>query len=573
MSEITIDDRQLLKSILESYERQTQGPLSSTSQERLNNTPSIPSTQSLVPFLLPPPTASDTVIHVNRQSVCTFKIEPPNPSPYVAIRLTSVPVSVMERLFGYEFGISVEQLDGDDDDDNENNDNDNDDNDNKDDNEENDGSKNPSNNNAEDNKLEFESVPASSSPPVSSNPPLIIEEVLPLTLHTPSFDPTSSDSDVNLSPETNPFQAVIKLNHDATIHKSFKIKVTLDNSRSVFRPRRLVFQCAFFDGDVYKGAVDAAAESEASLKDDGGSPTPTPSSQFLDSMPAKVIGGLLIGGASGGGIGALAGGMVVVGGLKVLENMKSKESDLNDVDSAPSPTPTIDEQVAPEASVPSSDSALVSSLSTEIINLQTDLSNFEEERRRWEVDKATLRKAANEATSRLASLKKNIANERKLGHRREEELVRSVVELEGTVRKLKREKKVLVAEVRRAADERERVTFELRSELEEKNINLRVAERRIRKLSGEEEKEKNESSRGGTANKVDTQLAQLRTKLKSLQERKVRGEGVEGGGVDVLIREVSSAIRLLEQHKTILEGSVKDSTKRKSPASSLNFKN
>jgi hypothetical protein len=252
-------------------------------------------------------------------------------------------------------------------------------------------------------------------------------EVLPLTLHSPSFDPSSSD-DANISPETNPFQAVIKLNKAVD---KLKIKVTLDNSKSVFRPRRLVFQCAFFDDDVYEGAVATAASAAASQPAEEG-PSSTFPTKFLDSLPAKVIGGLLIGGAASGGIGALAGGMVVVGGLKGIEYMKGKDEGVPDA-----ATPPSSKQIAnpPGPSPPPPSSELVDSLSSEISNLQTDLSRFEEERRRWEAEKATLSKAANEATAMLSTLKRSIASERKLVHRREEELVRSVVELEGTVRR------------------------------------------------------------------------------------------------------------------------------------------
>ena len=173
-----------------------------------------------------------------------------------------------------------------------------------------------------------------------------------------------------------------------------------------------------------------------------------------------------------------------------------------------------------------------------------------------------LLESANASAKKFKSLKKAVLNERDLGRRREEELIRSVVELEGTVRKMKREKKVLVQEVRRVGDERDRIVFEVKSELEEKNLNLRVAERRIRKLSGEEE---GGGRKAAAMAKVDAQLEQLRAKLRTLRERKDREEGVEGGGVDVLINEVSDAITLLEQHKTIVEGGGKK-------ASALNFK-
>jgi hypothetical protein len=346
-------------------------------------------------------------------------------------------------------------------------------------------------------------------------------EVLPLTLHSPhfiSFDPNSSD-DANISPETNPFQAVVKLNKDVD---NMKIKVTLDNSKSVFRPRRLVFQCAFFNDDIYDGAIAAATSAAASQSVDEAPSSSTPT-KFLDSLPAKVIGGLLIGGAASGGIGALAGGMVVVGGLKGIEYMKGKDE--NDVKDKDDKGPrTVDSQPTPSsASMTPPSPELVDSLSSEISNLQTDLSRFEEERRGWEVEKVSLRQAASEAVTKLSSLRKSIAIERKLGHRREEELVRSVVELEGTVRRLKREKKLLVTEVRRVTDEKERVLFELRSEIDEKNINLRVAERRIRKLSGEEESDSKKSAEKAEATaKVNAQLTQLRSKLKTLHDRKAR---------------------------------------------------
>jgi hypothetical protein len=136
---------------------------------------------------------------------------------------------------------------------------------------------------------------------------------------------------------------------------------------------------------------------------------------------------------------------------------------------------------------------------------------------------------------------------------------------------MKREKRILVTEVRRVTDEKERISFELRSEIDEKNINLRVAERRIRKLSGEGEGDnKMDAGKNVEAKaKVNAQLMQLRSKLKTLLDRKARGEGVEGGGVDVLIKEVSSAIRLLEQHKVIIEGGQATPPAR---ASALNFK-
>ncbi|GMH76333.1 hypothetical protein TL16_g07041 [Triparma laevis f. inornata] len=329
------------------------------------------------------------------------------------------------------------------------------------------------------------------------------------------------------------------------------IKIVIDNSKSVFRPRRLTFQYAFFSKKIRDTAVGAAGEMRQKemeertkqwqgVKENGG-------------LGLKILGGLVVGGVvTGGGIGALAGGMVVVGGMKAVEKMKAGGGGGGEEEE-------LEKEREKEMEEREEREEKINQLE-ERLSQQTKLKEVEKEE--WEEQRVillggmeNLKLQLKKSKEECVELESKFREERSKGEARERELVGSVVELEGVVRRLKREKKVLIVEVKKLQAEKSKVELELGVELDQAKMNYRAAKGEVRRLVGggrggggggdgdggevEDEGEKEEKE------KLNAQLQTLKSKRAQLLG--VKAKQPSNVTLDGLIGDIENAISDLER--------------------------
>ena len=372
------------------------------------------------------------------------------------------------------------------------------------------------------------------------------EEIFPPTYHSPKFS-KGEEGDLG---ELSPFQAMIDLptssdNWASPVAKDAPpttIKIVIDNTKSLFRPRRLTFQYAFFSKKIRDTAVGAAGDMRQRELEEK-----TKQYQQLKESGAlgmKILGGLVVGGVvTGGGIGALAGGMVVVGGWKAVEKIKEG------IDKAGDEADFEQEEKAREDAVREGKmKELEERLSEQTKLQQLEKGDWEEQRNMLLSSLSNLKLQLLHSESSCSELRKNLDSERLKSDQRERELIVSVVELEGHVRKLKRDKKVLVVEVRKLQSENERVKVEMEAELEQAKMNYRAAKAEVRKRSGGGD-EGGEREREGEEGEIRAKLRTLKLKREQLIGVKAKQQGnVQGNvGLDGLIRDIEKAILDLER--------------------------
>mmetsp|Transcript_11843 Transcript_11843/g.23963 ORF Transcript_11843/g.23963 Transcript_11843/m.23963 type:complete len:525 (+) Transcript_11843:36-1610(+) len=520
------DDRRLLDEILSEYDpdfskRESAAPISKSKSQTSAPAPRTPAPSLSPPvspegfprqekptdrsravdFLLPPPDPDrDHTIHVNRQSVCEFDILVPlalKLPEVFSCRLTSLPGSSAEALLGYGFHVSVNHVQGSD--------------------------------------ADF------SGDGVTSADMAVEEELMHPVFHAPRFGGGGGSETDEPKAELYPFQAVIDLpltsaNWASPAKKGAApttIRVYIDNSKSLFRPRRLLFQYAFCTTKIKETALEAArdirsrevgARNEKNFK--------------IIKEGAKVLGGLVIGGVvSGAGIGALAGGAVVVGGMKAMEKLSTttiknkmdgsggeadKEGEEGDVvEEIEEKLEEKEEELDDEADADKIEE-LNNRLSEQALASENDKKSWEKEREMLVAKEEEAMKQAQGLASRTEELQDQLESERKSAAQREDDLLQSVVELEGIVKRLKKEKKVLVNAVRQKQLEQQQLALSLKAEMHEKRLAV-----------------------GGA--REEEYLSQLKERRKQLETQ----AGGAGKNEDVasLIKELSAAIESLERRR------------------------
>ena len=294
-----------------------------------------------------------------------------------------------------------------------------------------------------------------------------------------SFKVDDGDDGGDDDDEVRPIQLAVKLPQAAG-----EVLVEVSNG-NVFRPRRCIIQHAFVESEV----VDAAnVAAEDTLSSTGGADKvaksnrmrPVPfdlSDRHQVGTAGTILSSILIGGGvvATGGVGIIAGGVLTMalggGGMvikdKIVERIKRKET-----------------QEEEDTIIEVSREEILEQKMVELSRLTT--TTLEEARAKhlsqikvWEereaLQKELVEKAKGEAKV-LLDEKKAAYRERmevilKEGKGREDELIASLVEMESAIRKLKREKKVLVTEIKTSRKAWEDKEVKLRGEATTMRIN------------------------------------------------------------------------------------------------------
>ncbi|GMI32719.1 hypothetical protein TeGR_g7789 [Tetraparma gracilis] len=257
--------------------------------------------------------------------------------------------------------------------------------------------------------------------------------------------------------------------------ESGRVKLSITNPNS-FRPLRLRLQFVFVNSAAMEAAVTASrdageAELPSSPASSAGSPVDKTAGRAAAAIGTLVLGA---GAVATGGVGALAGGVLVAalggGGMIIKDQLLPRLT----ASSSPPPPPESEEPPEPtREEILEMKMVELSRLTT--TTLAEERERQEKERAVW-VEKEALLKQKEEAARADAVEQMKAARDAYQGRlddaktdykRREDELLGSVLELESAVRKLKREKKVLVMGVKEERRQRDEAEVKLKADAQE----------------------------------------------------------------------------------------------------------